>query len=284
MDNYIFLNGEILPLKKVFISINDRGLLYGDGFFETFRSFKDNFLDFSFHFARLINSAKFFKINIDFTEKDFLNAAKNLKKQNHLIGKDCYVRITVTRGVDPHGPSIKKDLKSTIFMEVKKLPQFIEDRSKKGVKATILYNFKKEKNILYNYKTLNYLPSIIGFINKKTFDDVIFIDKFNNLIEGITANLFFYKGKTIYTTNEDDLILKGVTRNILIKSIKKFPEYRFNIRFKNITFKDLRNFDGAFMTNSLSIIYPVLKIEDYTLKHREDILNKLQEMYFKFLK
>ncbi len=35
-----FLNGKFVPLKNAKVSILDRGLLYGDGVFETMRSYK----------------------------------------------------------------------------------------------------------------------------------------------------------------------------------------------------------------------------------------------------
>jgi 4-amino-4-deoxychorismate lyase len=215
---------------------------------------------------------------------DILKILKKLKQANNLMGKDCYARITITRGVDAHGPSIKKDYKPTIVIEVKKLQSYVVDRCEKGVKATILQSFKKEKNVLYNYKTINYLPTILGFMNRRNYDDVIFIDKYNYLIEGITANLFFYKGKVLYTSNEDNLFLKGVTRDILIRAVKKYSDARFNIRYKNLKFEDLSKIDGAFFTNSLSIIYPIKSIEDKELKIRNDILERLRELYFKFLK
>jgi branched-subunit amino acid aminotransferase/4-amino-4-deoxychorismate lyase len=284
MDNFIFFNGKITLLSKTFISINDRGFLYGDGFFETIRSYKDNFYDFEYHYNRILKTAKFLNIEMDFKKEYLIENIRKLKEANKLMGRDCYCRITITRGTDPYGPSIKKDpTPPTVVMEVKPLPKYVIDKASKGVETTILYSFKKEKNILYNFKTLNYLPSIIGFLNRKSYDDVIFIDRNDNLIEGITANLFFYKGKMLYTSNEDDLFLKGVTRDILIKAIKRYSNEGFRISYRNFKFNDLKKIDGAFFTNSLSGIYPIISIEDFKLKHRPNIIAKLKNVYFRFL-
>ena len=284
MEFYVFFNDKIVPLQKVFISINDRGFLYGDGFFETFRSFENEFLDFRFHFSRMVKTSRFLNIDFKLKMNEILNILKELKKANKIDNQDCYARITITRGIDPYGPSIKSDFSPTIIMEVKKLPEYVVDRRERGVKATVLETFKKERNVLYNYKTINYLPSIIGFLNRKNFDDVIFQDKFNCLVEGITANLFFYKGKTLYTSNEESLFLRGVTREVIIKGIKKFPEYRFNIRYRNFKINELDRIDGAFFTNSLSGIYPIISINDIKLNNRKEIINRLQEVYMKFLR
>jgi len=281
MAHFVFFNDKIVNKKEVFLSIEDRGLLYGDGFFETLRSYKDNFYDLKLHYKRLKDTSKFLKIDFPYNFEQLKDILFNLKKINKLMGYDCYVRITVTRGIDPFGPSIKDDHKSTIIILIKKLPQFVLDRAEKGVNVTILKDFIKEKNILYNYKTLNYLPTIIGFLSRKRYDDVLFLDKKGNLVEGITANLFFYKNRIIYTSNERDLFLKGVTRDLLIKGIKKKSKYF--IRYKNINEKQLKDIDGAFLTNSLSGIYPVLSIDGYKLKFNKKLIEDMQNIYLKEL-
>ena len=37
--SYIFLNSKIVSEEEALVSIKDRGFLYGDGIFETFRSY-----------------------------------------------------------------------------------------------------------------------------------------------------------------------------------------------------------------------------------------------------
>jgi len=284
MDNYIFFNNKITPLNKVFISIHDRGFLYGDGYFDTFRAFDGEFYDFKFHYSRMLRTSRFLNIPLPLSESQFINIMKDLKSKNNFDNKECYFRVTVTRGIDSSGPTIKETHIPTMVIEARGISDYINDKSQKGVKATILYDLKKSESVLYNYKTLNYLSSIVGFVNRRNYDDVIFIDKESNLIEGITANLFFYKGKTLYTSNRDDLFLKGVTREIILKGIKKFPEYKFSVRFKESGVKDLKNFDGAFFTNSVSLIYPIISIDDHKFSGRAEIISKLKEIYFKYLK
>ncbi len=282
MPHYIFFNGKILKKNEVFLSVEDRGLLYGDGYFETFRSYNDSFYDLIHHYNRIIDTGKFLKIEFPYTFEEFKKILYDLKYINKLNGHHCYIRVTITRGVDPFGPSIKENHKPTIIIILKKLPQYVLDRAQKGVHVTIMKEFVKEKNILYNYKTLNYLPSILGFLSRKKYDDVIFIDKKGNLIEGITANLFFYKGKIIFTSNEKDLFLKGVTRKILIKGLKRSNKYF--LRYRNFTEKNLNEIDGAFLTNSLSGIYPILSIDGFKLKHNEQLISNIKKIYFEELK
>ena len=282
MAHFIYFNDKIVNKKDVFLSVEDRGLLYGDGFFETFRSYKDEFYDLRLHYERLKNTGKFLKINISISFDELKEILYDLKQVNKLMGIDCYVRITITRGIDPFGPSIKENHKPTLIIILKKLPQYVIDRGEKGVHVTIMKEFVKEKNILYNYKTINYLPTILGFLSRKRYDDVLFIDRKGNLLEGITANLFFYKGRIIFTSNEKDLFLKGITRDILIKGLKKNEKYF--LRYRNFNEKQLNEIEGAFLTNSLSGIYPILSIDGKKLKNNKRLILDMKRIYYEELK
>ena len=56
MTNYIFLNDNIIPDTDGSVSTEDRGFLYGDGIYETLRSYKGNPFKLSEHLDRMRNS------------------------------------------------------------------------------------------------------------------------------------------------------------------------------------------------------------------------------------
>ncbi len=53
----VFINGQFLPISQATISVQDRGLLYGDGLFETIRAEAGKPLWLGHHLARLAQSA-----------------------------------------------------------------------------------------------------------------------------------------------------------------------------------------------------------------------------------
>ena len=62
MNEHVFINGEIVPVRDAKVSVFDRGLLYGDGLFETIRV-EDGFpLFLKAHLDRLYNSCRFLNI------------------------------------------------------------------------------------------------------------------------------------------------------------------------------------------------------------------------------
>ena len=38
MQEFVWLNDDLIPLDQARVSVNDRGFLYGDGLFETLRA------------------------------------------------------------------------------------------------------------------------------------------------------------------------------------------------------------------------------------------------------
>jgi len=38
MEEFVWLNDNLIPLAQARVSVNDRGFLYGDGLFETLRA------------------------------------------------------------------------------------------------------------------------------------------------------------------------------------------------------------------------------------------------------
>jgi hypothetical protein len=60
---YIFLNDRLVPAEEAQISVNDRGFLYGDGFFETIRAQNGRILFLAEHLARLEASTRQFLVD-----------------------------------------------------------------------------------------------------------------------------------------------------------------------------------------------------------------------------
>lgn len=100
---YVYLNDCFVKKEEAAIPIDDRGLLLGDGLFETMRSYSGRVLLIEQHYKRLIDSlAKLeFSHNIDFNH--FKHIIQNLIEKNQLEKHDATIRFTLTRGSAPRG-------------------------------------------------------------------------------------------------------------------------------------------------------------------------------------
>ncbi len=96
----LWLNGAFLPLSRAAISPLDRGLLYGDGLFETLRAQEGQALFLEEHLARLAASARF--LNITLAAAPVWPALMGeLLARNRLEKGLARVKIVLTRGIAP---------------------------------------------------------------------------------------------------------------------------------------------------------------------------------------
>ena len=251
------INGKF----KDSISVLDRGLAYGDGFFETMQWLGKNNeslqgVEFwNRHVKRIIKSAQILKIKIP--NKNIFAEYKN-KILTAAQKKDIYegiLKIIITRGVGGRGYSYENNMKPTIIFIVfpNATPKQIESVNVKICKSTISDNVD-----ISGLKHLNRLDSVQArseWNNKNIFEG-IFIDNNENILEGTMTNIFFVKNKSLVTPSIISSGINGIMREVVLVYGKKF----FNeIIIREIRKHEIENFDEMFLTNSIIKVLPVKK-------------------------
>ena len=95
----IHLNGCLVPAEKALISVFDRGFLYGDGLFETFRAFRGRLFLWDFHEERLRCGLEELRISLPNGLESLRVAALELLDANQL--SDASLRLSISRGSGP---------------------------------------------------------------------------------------------------------------------------------------------------------------------------------------
>jgi len=95
------INGVICDSSEAKIPINDHGFLYGHGVFEGLRFYNGRILKLRAHLKRLADSAKALGINLLMSAGKLEQALLEIFKAS--THTDGYIRLIVTRGVDPLG-------------------------------------------------------------------------------------------------------------------------------------------------------------------------------------
>ncbi len=90
-------DGSFLPLGQVRVSPMDRGLLYGDGLFETLRGQDGRPLHLEDHLARLESSARALRLGLP-AGLDWSGILADLLAQNGLASGPARLKIVLTRG------------------------------------------------------------------------------------------------------------------------------------------------------------------------------------------
>ena len=153
-----YFNGKYYSNDKL-ISVNDRGLLLGDGLFETMLYKNRELIFYEFHINRLNKSLKKIFINFKFNKEDYKKNILNLIKKNNLINKSVSIRITVTRGESIRGIDISNKVVPTIIIKTTHLKNNVRF---KPVKLGVALIKRNESSSLSTLKTLNYLDNILA--------------------------------------------------------------------------------------------------------------------------
>lgn len=224
-------------VKDAKVSINS-SISRGFGIFETIRTFGNKEIPLlKLHIKRLQNSAKQIGLKLKYKPGEIAKMTlKVAKKSPHKIQR---IKIYAT----------EQDLIITS-----------QKAGRPKTQATL-------KSICINrslpdIKSISYLPSILANrqAEQEGFTDALLIDEKGEVFECAYANIFWFEKDTLCTRK--DQILPGITREIILKSTP------FKTKFKNIKLEDLKNKE-CFMTQSVSLITPITKIDSKKLKTSE---------------
>ena len=275
MSNIVFLNGQFLPANKAMVSLFDRGFTYGDGVFETMRSYHGKVFALDSHLERLIDSARLIGIPIKQSKKHLTCHLEKLLEINKLTSGNVYIKLIITRGVDYGEVMPSGSLKSTVVIIAKPLDTKIKQYQQKGLGAMFLFN----KRSLPYIKSLNLLPTVAGLIEAKKMkmQEGIFTDG-DKILEGAITNIFISDGKSIKTPPIEDGILPGITRRVVIELAKRLC---IKITETSLTKNELIKSKEAFLTNSIMEIVPLLKVEDKLIGNGKvgALTKRLQQAY-----
>jgi D-amino acid aminotransferase len=274
-NGYVFLNGRIVDDNRASISVYDRGLLYGDGLFETMRAYKGVTFAIEEHFHRLRTSADI--LGLPIPNLDWPARIHELLEKNGLGRQDAWVRLTVTRG--PAEPRVlPPDIaKPTTILMVRALDRQIAGHQQRGVKVALL-PFSRH-GFIPEHKSLNYLPAVVGKVLATHHGayEGLFVRTDHILTEGTTTTAFIVRDGTLITSPEGG-ILPGITRRIVIELARG---QGVRVLEREIATTDLRLADEAFLTSSMIEIVPIVLVDDIALGTGApgSLTVKLQRLY-----
>ena len=275
---YIYLNGNIIREQDASVSINDRGFLLGDGVFESIRAYRGMPFLLNSHLERLIRGAEKLRIKIKEDRETLTAITKKLLELNQL--QDAYIRITLSRGTGGRGIDIDGCNSPTLCIITRQYSPPDESLYKNGVSVGFLTRRNSrlpEDSDIKSISFLNYILARNEVRDRGLFEGIL-LNQNGQLTEGTVSNLFFVKGKKIHTPTLKAGILKGITRQEVIKIAHNIG---LQVEEGLYSRDDLLNADEMFLTNSLIEIIPVRKIEGMVSFNKFEISQLLLKEYRK---
>lgn len=288
MINKIFINGRFINSDKAAIKVNDAGFLYGDGLYETVRSYKGDIFYFDSHLDRLFWSLSQLRYGLVPDKKYIKESTEELLEKNGLKNSDAYIKIIVTR--NNYKEKFKFDyysIKPSLIIIAKKLVNYPDTYYQNGIRV-IKSSIQRLAlgNILYRYKLLNYFENIYAkneaYANNA--QDAFFMTRDKIVLECTSANIFIVKNQKIYTPPLSLNILPGITRKIVFDISSK---NNISISQKKIHYFNLFEADEIFLTSSIMEIVPVNCVDLHPMNKLQipgKITKILMEEYRKIVK
>ncbi len=248
---YVYLNGSIIPADEAYVGIADRGLLYGDGLFETMRVLNGSVVRLEKHMDRLVSGAEVLAIDVGTIAGQVETIVEKLCDANGL--SDARVRVTITRGIAPEpGLAIPPQANPTVFATA----QPLSAEPAKPVRIIASSVRRDETSPLSRVKSLNYLPGIMAMAEARRAgaDDAILTNTQGMVAEGTTGNLFLVKGSTLVTPSLDQGPLPGTTRAALIELASSLG---LTVEERAVAPKELVEADEVFFTSAVQLVRPI---------------------------
>lgn len=265
MSATVNVNGKITDERQAVVSVFDHGFLYGEGVYETLRTYNQRPFLFDRHFRRLHRSADMIALGVPLTDQHFSDRiAETVEHASATAPQDTewYIRILLTRGVgeltyDPaatSAPSVVIIVKPHIDP-----PAELYSNGVRVVFSSIVRNHPETVNPMI--KSNNLLNCVLAMQEgyKRGAYEVIMRNYRGELAECALSNLFIVKDGTVLTPPLSAGLLPGITREFVFEVGKTAG---IPVREMTLRDADLYAADEVFLTGTTREIMPIVEVED----------------------
>jgi branched-chain amino acid aminotransferase len=267
MNNFKYLNDNLVNNDQAFISSDQRGFLYGDGVFESCKIYQGQILDFDRHLNRLFKALEY--LGIDFFDNNLFQKCQELITKNNC--DNAILKISVSRGIGSHGYLPYENCQSLLIIETKPYHP---------INQVINLGVSYRNPNGFFFKSLSSLPYVLTKIEAKKQDcyDNIIVNDQGLICETATANIFWVKNDKIYTNDDNCGMVLGCMRQKIIE------ENFFNVNKTTAKITDLLDAQEVFLTNSIHGIIAVnsIKKDHFVKKYQNNLVTELKKLIINY--
>lgn len=275
---YIYTSRGYVEDDQPSVMIENRGLRYADGFFETIRIYDGKALFLEHHFSRILESIKAYKMvrSINFTLQRLEKEIVELCRKNEISGGGR-VRITFTR--IPGGHYLPDSNDFEYIMEAAPLDINRFQLNEEGISVDIYPEMKKDINPLSIFKNIDSTLYVMASIYAKENDlsDALIQNYKGGIIESSNSNLFLVSNGVLYTSTLDDGPVAGIMR---MQVINMALEQNIKIYECTLNPQNLLAADELFLTNAVKGVQWVssYRTKRYFNTMSQRLINTLNEV------
>ena len=266
MAVFVNVNGRISPERDAVIPVLDHGFLYGEGVYETLRTYNGRPLLFDRHMRRLRQSSAMIHLPVPFTDQEL---ERRMEETISVAApawppdrREAYIRILLTRGVgdlsyDPATcptPSVVIIVKPQVDP-----PPEVFDRGVKVALVDIVRNHPASVSpLIKSNNLLNNALAMQEAIRRGAYEAVMRNFR-GELTECTQSNLFVVSAGDALTPPLEAGLLAGITRGFLFEAGR---EIGITVREQVLRDENLFGADEAFLTSTTREAVPIVRVDD----------------------
>ena len=251
----VYLNGNFIEKDKAFVSVMDRGFLFGDGVYEVFPAYNRKIIGLDSHLNRLQDGLDAISIQNPHTKnewKDLINKIISFDSSN----QNQAIYLQISRGSDENRKHTYGELKPTVYIQSSAINPREKNTLLNGLSAITREDIRWLKS---NTKATSLLANTLYAQEAKNNDaEETILYRDGIVTEASSSNVFIVKSNCIYTHPKGPNILPGITREKVIECAKI---NNFNVEESSFTKEQLMNADEVWISSSTREIIPITIID-----------------------
>jgi D-alanine transaminase len=251
--NLAYFNDRYIGLDEPVLTIEERGLQFGDGIYEMLRIYDGYPYGLKEHLDRLAASAEAILLQLPKSKEELTVLVNEGIVRSGIQNGTVYIQ--VTRGSCPRNHLFPMDIAPNLYVIWKDgVPDLTEVR-KKGI---VICTLEDERWSNCYIKSLCLLPNVIAKekAHRQGAYEALFVRE-GKLKEGSSTNVFLVKKGVFLTPPADRSILNGITRQKILSLMK---EHGLQVQEKELSLQDLETADEAMITSSIQEAIPIVEV------------------------
>ncbi|KGJ97192.1 D-amino acid aminotransferase [Thalassotalea sp. ND16A] len=254
MTDIVYLNGDLVAKDSAKISVLDRGFLFADGVYEVIPVYNSTPFRLKQHLSRLNACLMQLDIANPHSAIEWKNIIATLIQRNG--GGHLAIYLQVTRGVSKErNHLLDANMTPTVLLMASKLT--VAEQNIQSITATLLNDIRW---LHCDIKSIALLGNIM-LSNKarQSGHDEAILHRDGLVTEGAASNVFMVKHRELFTPPQNQLILGGITRDVIIELAEASG---LKVHQQDIHIDQLLSADEVWISSSAREISPIRQIDD----------------------
>lgn len=260
----VYVNGAIRPAAQAVVPVYDHGFLYGEGVYETLRTYHRVPFLYDRHMRRLRASAGYIHLDVPYSDGELRGWIEETVRAAGDLD-EAYIRVLHTRGVGELTYDLKATPTPSLVIIVKPLEEPPARVFEQGIRislVSVIRNHPASVNPII--KSNNLLNNALAMqeANRTGAEEALMCNYRGELSECSQSNFFMIRSGVVLTPKSHAGLLEGVTRAFLFEVGR---DLGIDVRDETLSPADLETADELFITSTTRELSPVTRVDEQVI-------------------